>query len=69
MKSLLILMSVMLPLQLKFIEGKTYSVLAEVEFSLSFLDEGPYMLTVSLDGNPLAHSVLRHETGPGETVG
>ena len=45
-------MSVMLPLHLKVNEGKTYSVLAEVEFSLSFIDEGPYMLTVSLDGNP-----------------
>ena len=52
MKSILILMSVMAPLQLKFIEGKMYSVLAEVEFSLSFLDGGPYMLTVSLDGKP-----------------
>ena len=52
MKSILILMSVMLPSQLKFSEGKTYSVLAEVEFSSSFLELGPYMLTVSCDGNP-----------------
>ena len=52
MESIAILMSVMLPLQLKFIEGKTYSMLAEVEFSLPLFDDGPYMLTVSLDGNP-----------------
>ena len=58
-------MSVMVPSQLKFIEGKTYSVLAEVEFSSSLLEPGPYMLTVSLDGKPRMHSVLRHETGPG----
>ena len=61
-------MSVMVPLQLKFIEGKMYSVLAEVESSSSFLDEVPYMLTVSLDGKPQTHSVLRHKTGPGGTV-
>ena len=52
MESILILMSVTVPLQLKFIEGKTYSVLAEVENSSSLLDVGPYMLTVSLDGKP-----------------
>ena len=52
MKSILILMSVMVPLQLKFIEGKTYSALSEAEDRSSFLDEVPYMLTVSLDGKP-----------------
>ena len=52
MKSILILMSVMVPLQLKFIEGNTYSVLLKVEDRLSLLDGGPYMLTVSLDGKP-----------------
>ena len=45
-------MSVMVPLQLKFIEGKTYSLLLKVENSSSFLEPGPYMLTVSLDGKP-----------------
>ena len=49
-------MSVMVPLQLKFIEGKTYSVLLEVENSPSLFAEGPYVLTVLLDGSPRVHS-------------
>ena len=49
-------MSVMFPLQLKFIEGNTNSLLLEVEGSLEFLDGGPYMLTVSRGRKPAAHS-------------
>ena len=45
-------MSVMVPSQLKFIEGKTYSVLLEVDGSSPFLEEGPYKLIVALGTNP-----------------
>ena len=57
MKSILILMSVMVPLQLKFIEGKMYSMWLVVAGSSALLDPGPYMLTVSLGRNPRAHSI------------
>ena len=52
MKSILILMSVMVPSQLKLIEGKTYSLFPKVEGSSALLDEGPYMLTVSAGSTP-----------------
>ena len=57
-------MLVMVPLQLKFIEGKTYSVLLEVEGSSALTPAffGPYMFTVSLDRNPRAQSIWGHET-------
>ena len=45
-------MSVMVPLQVKFIEGKTYSLLLAVVGSSVFFDEGPYKLTVSAGSIP-----------------
>ena len=43
-------MSVMVPVQLKFIEGYTYSLLLELVGSPAL--EGPYMLTVSAGSTP-----------------
>ena len=45
-------MSVMVPSQLKFIEGKTYSVLLVVKGGSAFHDEGPYKLIVSTGSIP-----------------
>ena len=51
-------MSVMVPLQLKFIEGKTNSVFLVSGLSRSlFLEKSPYKLMVALGTNPRAHSI------------
>ena len=50
--SILILMSVMVPSQLNFTDGKTYSLFLMVEISSVFLEKGPDKSMVALGINP-----------------